>query len=1043
MRTMSLAAREGRPLLEVLEPRILLDGTPEAQALELFSISPALFVENQGQSADEVPGVSTGGAALASLVSILGSADPLFADSVWTGAGSTPNWSDAANWNTGTVPLATDSVIFDVTSVGESRIDAGFGGTIASITINGYEGNIYQDRSLAITGDYSQSSGGFISPTNLSFSVGESFSIPTTLPAGFFYRFTGTGDVNNPILVYDVYGLQGMKNGAALYFKLNNNIDASVTIKWHQGPGREGFSPIGGTTDSMFYHSVDGDGHTISNLYINITDLSQTNVGLFGYINIAINNLGLVNCSITGPGYIVGTYNYTGSIAGWNKGTISNCYNTGSVSSESYSGGLAGRNQGAISNCYNSGNISGVAAGGLTGYNYGSCTISNCYNTGNISGNSKGGVAGGLAGHYNYGTISNSYNTGSVSAGVYGIAGAGYAGGLVVQNIGTISNCYNTGTVSQIVWGSSGGWVGGLAGWNQGTISNSYNAGSVSGRYNVGGLVGYYRAGKICNSYNISIVGGGGGLIGYHFNDQLTVSNCGWWTGAAYGPGTHDTPTYNEPDKNVFKNPSHGVYTDTTYNTFNPWDFSAIWDMYDGSSFPFFRWQVSFAPTDITLSGTSVAENQPVGTVVGVLSGTDPDPGQSETLVFTLEPGYGDNALFQISGNQLQTVAVFDYEARNSYSIMVRATDTGSPALTYDEPFTLNVIDLEEIAPHVMSVNLNDRPGRTVSDIEPSGIGVRTIDIQFSEAVFFDSAAVDVKAVEFSTGQEQERPGALPAVAVTGSGTNVMTITLGDPAGSVGAVDTWVKVTLAAAGITDAAGNALDGEPENDSSGLGYIYDAVEDLPSGDGVAGGDALFYVGSLRGDMRGFGPFQPDPNGIVDQWDINGFTSKYTQGNIDADFRGFGPFQPEPNGIVDQWDINGFTSKYTQALMNGTRLWPLPVVPEGAMAIGSGTEASALAGPLAVEPVQLLDKAPLSVPEPVAARPAAVPGMLLPVARGFAMSGGGDEYDAATTLTAVRPAVLLSPWVPVAPPSPAETPDGLVDLLAVPALEVPLGA
>lgn len=53
MRPTSLAAREGRPLLEALEPRILLDGTPEDQALQLFSVSPALFVENRGQWADE------------------------------------------------------------------------------------------------------------------------------------------------------------------------------------------------------------------------------------------------------------------------------------------------------------------------------------------------------------------------------------------------------------------------------------------------------------------------------------------------------------------------------------------------------------------------------------------------------------------------------------------------------------------------------------------------------------------------------------------------------------------------------------------------------------------------------------------------------------------------------------------------------------------------------------------------------------------------------------------------------------------------------
>ena len=42
-----------RPMLEQLEPRLLLDGAVEDLAVELFSVSPALFVENQGQWADE------------------------------------------------------------------------------------------------------------------------------------------------------------------------------------------------------------------------------------------------------------------------------------------------------------------------------------------------------------------------------------------------------------------------------------------------------------------------------------------------------------------------------------------------------------------------------------------------------------------------------------------------------------------------------------------------------------------------------------------------------------------------------------------------------------------------------------------------------------------------------------------------------------------------------------------------------------------------------------------------------------------------------
>ncbi len=41
------------PALEQLEQRLLLDGLAESQAIELFNVSPALFVENQGQWADE------------------------------------------------------------------------------------------------------------------------------------------------------------------------------------------------------------------------------------------------------------------------------------------------------------------------------------------------------------------------------------------------------------------------------------------------------------------------------------------------------------------------------------------------------------------------------------------------------------------------------------------------------------------------------------------------------------------------------------------------------------------------------------------------------------------------------------------------------------------------------------------------------------------------------------------------------------------------------------------------------------------------------
>jgi len=231
------------------------------------------------------------------------------------------------------------------------------------------------------------------------------------------------------------------------------------------------------------------------------------------------------------------------------------------------------------------------------------------------------------------------------------------------------------------------------------------------------------------------------------------------------------------------------------------------------------------------------------------------------------------------------------------------------------------------LPPHVTAVDLNPDPGRTVrgiSQIDPSGLGVETVVVTFSEDVTFAPEDVLAEKVTFDAGGDETSAVAVAPAGVYGSGTSEMIITFADSWQQM--VDTWVRITLADT-IIDASAQGLDGEPAADSSGLGYIYDSSLDLPSGDGAAGGEAVFYVGSLRGDMRGFGPTAEEPNGTVDSWDITGFTQKYLAGNLDADFRGFGPIAEEPNGAVDSWDINGFTSRYTAALATGTHLNDLP--------------------------------------------------------------------------------------------------------------------
>ena len=264
----------------------------------------------------------------------------------------------------------------------------------------------------------------------------------------------------------------------------------TVNLKWTSG---DGWLPIGNENNRLGAN-FNGNGHTISNLYINRT--TQFNnpgaVGLFGYSGGQITNVGVVDIDVTGLEFV-------GGLVGRGS-TIRDSYATGNVSGESSVGGLVGSSGGTISNSYSASNVLGEnRVGGLVGRSDG--TISNSYAIGNVSGNNI--HIGGLVGYSAF-TISNSYATGNVS-------GEGSVGGLAGGGGGIISSSYATGNVS-------GEYIiGGLVGGGSTTISSSYATGNVSGEYNIGGLVGG-SSGTIASSYAVSRVSGEssvGGLVGY------------------------------------------------------------------------------------------------------------------------------------------------------------------------------------------------------------------------------------------------------------------------------------------------------------------------------------------------------------------------------------------------------------------------------------------------------------------------------------------------------------------------------------------------
>ena len=100
------------------------------------------------------------------------------------------------------------------------------------------------------------------------------------------------------------------------------------------------------------------------------------------------------------------------------------------------------------------------------------------------------------------------------------------------------------------------------------------------------------------------------------------------------------------------------------------------------------------APTNITLSTSSINENVAANSIVGTLSSVDPDAGNTFTYILVAGTGSIDNASFNISGNSLRITSSPDYETKNSYSIRVRTADQGS--LTIEKAFTITIIDLIE-----------------------------------------------------------------------------------------------------------------------------------------------------------------------------------------------------------------------------------------------------------------------------------------------------------------------------------------------------------
>ena len=197
------------------------------------------------------------------------------------------------------------------------------------------------------------------------------------------------------------------------------------------------WTPIGNFARNKYQGTFDGNGKTISNLYI--INAASGFVGFFGYAEKgSIKNITFDNAKVNS------TAQYTGILAGFeelciieNIKTLANC----SVEGKGHVGGIAGRASGDIGNCENHAMVNGTNfVGGIVGdYRESGKSIISCANYGVVTGTENS--VGGIAGDFGSGTIQNCANYGDIT-------GADFVGNLIGDGyICNLNNVLGTGNV--------------------------------------------------------------------------------------------------------------------------------------------------------------------------------------------------------------------------------------------------------------------------------------------------------------------------------------------------------------------------------------------------------------------------------------------------------------------------------------------------------------------------------------------------------------------------------------------------------------------
>lgn len=349
---------------------------------------------------------------------------------------------------------------------------------------------------------------------------------------------------NNPLPITNAHQLQLIDADLSASYVLGSAVDLSSGMKnradiW--GTNKDtargsGFSPIGMLGN--FTGTINGENFAVNNLYINLP--TSINLGLFSQTgsSASISNIGVANVSITGGG-TPGNNGNLGALVGFNTGTITNAYSSGTIT-EAQSGtiynlgGLVGDNWGSILQSYSSASLVGASGtssiGGLAGASENNALISNSYAIGSVSAGANASSIGGLVGYFVNSAITNSYSSTVITVGANSTNVGGFVGMDGAPT--TISNSFwdtSTSGISSTTQGcGSVSGCSGLTGMNTAnmmTLANFNSATSANGNSNPGWSI--TSTSSITPNNAIWFIANNGTrpiLISEEFNNNMPVS---------------------------------------------------------------------------------------------------------------------------------------------------------------------------------------------------------------------------------------------------------------------------------------------------------------------------------------------------------------------------------------------------------------------------------------------------------------------------------------------------------------------------------------